>query len=120
MFGDKITEIKVKDNFKPLVIHDILAPGMFPVITSEIVSGIKTLRVYIILLTTTYRPYKLWYYNLKNDTHKCVFTEKNQEQFLYISGVESGDHLLLYSESYSENEVYVVCNDSVKRFLKKK
>ena len=34
LFGDKITEIKVKDNFKPLVIHDILAPGMFPVITS--------------------------------------------------------------------------------------
>ena len=57
---------------------------------------------------------------IKNETHKCIFTETNKEQFLYISGVESGDHLLLYSESYSENEVYVVCNDSVTNIFKRK
>lgn len=121
LFGDKITEIKVKDNFKPLVIHDILAPGMFPVITSGNCQWNKdSTGLYYITYDKSYRPYKLWYYNLKNDTHKCVFTEKNQEQFLYISGVESGDHLLLYSESYSENEVYVVCNDSVTNIFKRK
>ena len=111
-FSNDYKEIYVNKKTNPLVnTHNMLSYSTLN--SGNCVWSCDSKLIYYITYDKAIRPCKLYYYNIETKKHHFVYEEKDKNCSLSVSGVESGNHIVLYSSTYNASKVFIVTDKHV-------
>ena len=78
-------------------------------------------KIYYIIVDESQRPYQLWYYDLNNDEHECIYEEKDKIYSLALNETDDRSKLILSSHSKCSADSFIILEEenSIKCIFKR-
>ena len=115
--GDGLCKIYIKKYFEDKLriininseVINVTGPTIIKYLnTGEFCWSFNSFKLYYITVDESHRPNKLWYYNLLNDMHDCIYEEIDETYTLGLVTTDDREYVLLVSQSKTTVESYIL------------